>query len=277
MRKDWATCRSNYRGPGGSGRRNQIQVPADRAVARAVINGQGDFQAPIERRFPKLPNGANTGGHHDRWSRQTARVRQGGADARRTPKGPETGTLGCAVGAGMIKNEALDLMQALRQTAVFGLVLRESCDPSLTATAIRGTAFGFVNGGTAKIALHLNVLADTLEDASLRPILMNNLGLVLKRLLVRDSYEIVNTYAEGTGQREQFRQWGPYNFVRVLRNTLSHTDGGTLHKWPPKLTSAHWRDRTLLPGDLGKALTLQPGEYVELQDDLYRFLHDELR
>jgi hypothetical protein len=177
----------------------------------------------------------------------------------------------------MTKSEAMELVQAHRMTAVFGLVLRESCNPNLTASVIRGKSFGFEHQGIVAASLGLDRLAQALEDVRERQILLNNLSLTLKHTLVRDSFEIVKTYAEDSGQDQKFKAWPPYNFARFIRNTLSHRDGGVLHRWTPaNLSVATWRHRRLTPSDVGTPLALEPAEYVQLQDDLYHFLRDHL-
>ena len=177
----------------------------------------------------------------------------------------------------MTKTEAMELVHAHRMTAVFGLVLRESCNANLTASVIRGKSFGFENQGAIAASLGLDRLAQALEDLRERQILMTNLGLLLKHALVRDSFEVVKTYAEDSGQDHKFRTWPPYDFARFVRNTLSHRDAAVLHRWtPPSLTVATWRQRRLTRADIGKPLTLEPAEYVQLQDDLYEFLRDKL-
>jgi hypothetical protein len=177
----------------------------------------------------------------------------------------------------MTKAEALELVQAHRMTALFGLVLRESCNPSLTASVIRGKIFGFEHQGTVVARLGLDRLAQALEDVRERRILLDNLSLLLKHTLVRDSFEVVKTYAEDSGQDQLFKAWPPYHFARFIRNALSHRDGGVLHRWsPPTLAIATWRHRSLTPADVGTPLTLEPAEYIQLQEDLYEFLRDQL-
>ena len=162
-------------------------------------------------------------------------------------------------------------------TALFWLVLREACNADLTASVIRGKSFGFENKGTIVASLELNRLADALEDVRIRQVLTNNLGLLLKHALVRDSFEVVKTYAKDSGQGQKFRTWAAYDFARFVRNTLSHGDQAILHRWTPTdLAAATWRNRRLTQGDVGKPLILEPAEYVLLQDDLYAFLEKEL-
>jgi hypothetical protein len=177
----------------------------------------------------------------------------------------------------MTKAEALELVQAHRMTALFGLVLHESCNPSLTASVIRGKIFGFEHQGTIVARLSLDRLAQALEDVRERRILLDNLSLLLKHTLVRDSFEVVKTYAEDSGQDQLFKAWPPYHFACFIRNALSHRDGGVLHRWsPPTLAIATWRQRSLTPADVGTPLTLEPAEYIQLQEDLYEFLRDQL-
>ena len=74
----------------------------------------------------------------------------------------------------MTKKEALELVQAHRQAAVLGLILQESCSPSLTAGVIRGKSFGFEYEGAVRASLRLDLLADILDDVHGSAILMNN-------------------------------------------------------------------------------------------------------
>jgi hypothetical protein len=177
----------------------------------------------------------------------------------------------------MSKDEALELIQGVRATALLGLVLRESFEPDVTAELIRGQSFAFERNGQVVAVVQLDRIAEALEDPEECRTLKGNLGLLLKQTLVRTSFEIVKAYAEDTSQITSFQTWPAYDFIRLIRNTLSHRDHARLHRWSPgNLQSATWRHRTLTPQEVGTDILLEPAEYLQMQGDLYSFLRDQL-
>lgn len=177
----------------------------------------------------------------------------------------------------MTKEQALQFIAGIRLGALAGLVLKENVDHGLLAKRIRGKEFWFEVNGVVETALKLDRLAVALEDERERGTVLANMGILLKHAMIRNTFEIILAYADETGQTAVFKAWPPYHFARLVRNVFSHTDAGVLHRWSPNdLSVATWRNRTLTPADVGKEFVFHPGEYVQLQDDMFNFLRDEL-
>jgi hypothetical protein len=103
----------------------------------------------------------------------------------------------------------------------------------------------------------------------------------LLRTLLREAHELILWYCEETNQFPIYKAEPWFQFARVLRNVLSHKEGGTLRAWPKDLltkgiTSVTWRERTLDTAMLGHRLVFYPPEGLELVNDQIDFVTNKL-
>ena len=118
-------------------------------------------------------------------------------------------------------------------------------------------------------------------DYAVREGFVRNYENSLLRTLLREAHELILWYCEETNQSSIYRAEPWFQFARVLRNVLSHKEGGTLHKWPGDLrkrgiTSVKWREKTLDTTKLGHRLVFYPTEGLELVKDQIDFVINKL-
>ena len=90
----------------------------------------------------------------------------------------------------------------------------------------------------------------------------------LKRALLGETHEVISSYCEATYQYLIYKAQSWYEFARIIRNTVSHKDGGTLQRWPDKRVKiAKWRIGTLDPSMVGQAIDFTPYEALQLAKD----------
>jgi hypothetical protein len=99
--------------------------------------------------------------------------------------------------------------------------------------------------------------------------------------MVRESYELILLYCHETKQFQVYKAEPWFQFVRILRNVISHKEGGTLRGWPKDLlgrgiTAVTWRNRTFDTTMLSTALTFYPPEGLELLQDQIDFVGTKL-
>ena len=103
----------------------------------------------------------------------------------------------------------------------------------------------------------------------------------LLRTLLRESHELILWYCEETHQFPAYKAEPWFQFARILRNVLSHKDGGTVREWPKDLaakgvTSVTWRGRTIDKTMLSHRLVFYPPEGLELVKDQIEFVTAKL-
>lgn len=103
----------------------------------------------------------------------------------------------------------------------------------------------------------------------------------LLRTLMREAHELILLYCDETQQFHIYKTEPWFQFARVLRNVMSHKEGGTLREWPKDLlakgiTSVTWRGRTFDTAMLGQRLVFYPPEGLELLKDQIDFVPSKL-
>jgi hypothetical protein len=83
-------------------------------------------------------------------------------------------------------------------------------------------------------------------------------------------------YCEQSQQFAVYKAEPWFQFARILRNVISHKEGGTLREWPQDLlkkgiTSVTWRKRTLDTTMIGHRVVFYPPEALELINDQVEF------
>jgi len=95
--------------------------------------------------------------------------------------------------------------------------------------------------------------------------------------MMREAHELILLYCRETGQFPTYKAEPWFQFARILRNVMSHEEGGTLKEWPSDLlrkgiTSATWREKTFDTTMLGQRLVFYPPDGLELLKDQIDFV-----
>lgn len=123
--------------------------------------------------------------------------------------------------------------------------------------------------------------ANVLGDRQNRTNALRELEKSLKRTLLREGHELILLYCEETGQVEKYKAVPWFQFARIIRNVVSHKQGGTLREWPPDLQkksiiSASWRNRTIDTSMVGLEISFTHQEALQLFTDQFGFAQDQL-
>jgi hypothetical protein len=180
----------------------------------------------------------------------------------------------------MTKELLLNGLNNIRTNCIFGLIAtRVISDQMWKEIAESGALFK----GPSDEAIHVALapLAKRFLDSKTRPGCVKNIETSHIRALVRESYELVMLHCEETDQLNAFKAETWFQFVRILRNVVSHKQGGVLREWPHDLikqgtTSVSWRLRTLDTSMIGNDISFYPFEAFYLSKDLFDFAEAKL-
>ena len=119
------------------------------------------------------------------------------------------------------------------------------------------------------------------DDFTARDGFKRNYENSLLRTMMREAHELILLYCEETKQFPIYKAEPWFQFARVLRNVMSHKEGGTLREWPRDLrkagiTSVAWRTKTFDTTMLGHRLVFYPPEGLELMKDQIEFVAAKL-
>ena len=123
--------------------------------------------------------------------------------------------------------------------------------------------------------------ADVLGNRQKRGDATGELEKSLKRALLREGHELILLYCQETHQVEKYKIVPWFQFARIIRNVVSHKQGGNLHDWPNDLrnrgiTSVSWRNRTLEISMLGQKIPFSHQEALQLFADQFGFSQQQL-
>ena len=126
-----------------------------------------------------------------------------------------------------------------------------------------------------------NWSAGALGDRQNRVKAISELEKSLKRALSREGHELILLYCQETHQVEKYKVVPWFQFARIIRNVVSHKQGGILREWPDDLrkkgiTRASWRNRTLEITMVGLEIPFSPQEALQLFADQFDFAQHQL-
>ncbi len=103
----------------------------------------------------------------------------------------------------------------------------------------------------------------------------------LRRALLSEGHELIVAYCKETDQLTLYEAEPWYQFAKTMRNTVSHKNGGVLHRWPGELknkgiTTVAWRNRCIDISMLNKVVDFAPKEALQLFNDQMKFAQDKL-
>lgn len=180
----------------------------------------------------------------------------------------------------MTKNELLGALHNLLNNFVVGLVLpRIVPEAEWRKLADRRATFQAPDGSLLHI--DLTPLATNFSNPRDRKLLIDEYENGLKRSLLSEGHEVLLAYCEQTNQFAVYKAEPWFQFARILRNVVSHKDGGILRAWPADLTKAGkttvaWRARTLDSSQVGKPVEFTHNEALQLFADQLQFAQSKL-
>lgn len=179
----------------------------------------------------------------------------------------------------MTKDELLNGLNNILNNLLYGLVCPRLATLEAWGEASRGAAL--FRGPENDIQIQLGPLSKRILDPKLRDGLITNYENSLLRAMLRESHELILLYCEETKQFQVYKGEPWFQFARLLRNIVSHKQGGILREWPKDLlakgvTAVTWRDRTFDTKMLGTAVHFYLHEGVHLLKDQTDFVASKL-
>lgn len=181
----------------------------------------------------------------------------------------------------LTKDELLNGLNNVLNNFLYGFVCPKLMPTEIWKGASSKTAVFASHDG--EIQVHLGPLTRQAFDADYSPRdgFKRNYENSLLRTLLRESHELILWYCEETHQFPAYRAEPWFQFARILRNVISHKEGGTLREWPKDLaakgiTSVTWRGRTIDTTMLSHRLVFYPPEGLELVKDQVEFVTAKL-
>jgi hypothetical protein len=172
----------------------------------------------------------------------------------------------------LTKDELLNGLNILLNNFLYGFV-----SPKLVPTERWKEAAGKI-AVFDSVEVHLGPLTRRAFDLDYAPRegFKRNYENSLLRTLVREAHELIMLYCEQSQQFAVYKAEPWFQFARILRNVISHKEGGTLREWPQDLlkkgiTSVTWRKRTLDTTMIGHRVVFYPPEALELINDQVEF------
>ena len=133
------------------------------------------------------------------------------------------------------KTELLGALHNILNNFVLGTVASSIVpDSEWQKCANRKASFQALDGSF----LHVDLapLVQNLLNPPDRKILIEEYQKALKRSLLSEGHEVILAYCEATKQFPLYKAELWFQFARVIRNVVSHKDGGILRRWPDDLT-----------------------------------------
>ena len=178
------------------------------------------------------------------------------------------------------KNELLGALHNILNNFVFGMVLSRIVPPAEWQKLIRESAT-FKGPDGSLLHVDLAPLVANFSNPVDRKILVEEYENGLKRALLSEGHEVILAYCEATDQFSLYKAQAWFQFARIIRNVVSHKDGGFLRTWPVDLTktgvaTVAWRLHLLDASMVGKPIEFKHHEALQLFKDQMDFAQSKL-
>ncbi len=175
----------------------------------------------------------------------------------------------------MDKVELLGSLNNVLNNYVFGMVLCRSI-PAGVWPDLEKKRIAFEGPDKELLHVELAPLAKNLANPEDRELLLEEYENTLKRATLSEGHELLLGYCETTNQFQMYKAQEWFQFARLVRNIVSHKNGGILRQWPKDLqnngiTNVAWRARSLGIELVGQPLKFTHKEAIELLKDQMDF------
>lgn len=180
----------------------------------------------------------------------------------------------------MTKTELLAALTNTWENFALGLLFPQLI-PEDSWKSLSGKNIKFDGPNGIWFSIGPNWYTEEIENAINRNVHIGEFEKSLKRSLVREGHELILLYCEETGQIDQYKSVPWFQFARIIRNVVSHKQGGKLREWPSDLikrgiTSVSWRNRTLNIDMKGDEISFTHEEALKLFCDQFNFVQNQL-
>lgn len=180
----------------------------------------------------------------------------------------------------MTKNELVGALHNVLNNFIFGMASSRLV-PQETWQKVSTERATFQGLQGELLQVDLEPLSRNMANPSDRKILVEEFENGLKRAMMREGHELILWYCEDTNQFHLYKSEPWFQFGRIIRNIVSHKQGGILRKWPKDLkdkgiTQVSWRNRTLDITMEGKDIDFTHHEALQLFKDQLDFVQSKL-
>jgi len=174
----------------------------------------------------------------------------------------------------------MNMLNNVMNNYIFGITASMLVPEDAWQSTLGRTA-GFESPLGSVLKVDLSALALNMSVAKYRKILVEEFENCLKRSMMREAHEIILLYCEKTGQYDKYKSQPRFQFARIIRNVVSHKQGGVLTNWPKDLskkgiTTVQWRARSLDTKMVGSEVKFTHNEVLQLFLDQRDFAQKEL-
>jgi len=180
----------------------------------------------------------------------------------------------------MKKEELLSVLTNTWQNFIVGLLLTQFM-PEENWISLSKSGIRFEGPNGPWFHAYPNWTFDVLGNRQNRVSAIGELEKSLKRALLREGHELILLYCEETNQVDKYKAEPWFQFARIIRNAVSHKQGGILREWPKDLqkkgiSSVSWRNRTLQTSNIGQEIQFTHQEALQLIADQFGFAQNQL-
>jgi hypothetical protein len=174
----------------------------------------------------------------------------------------------------MNKQNLLNAFEHLLNNAIIVLIMKENINPE--AWAFNKVRFPVKDGS---IDIDISGLCAKMKTSIGKQALLEELEVSIKRMLIRESYDLIFSYTSKTKQLEKYKQASFYPFIQLVRDSSAHNFDHMIFnpRGFRKTDTITWRDRSYDYSMLGQEITISFEEALFLFDEQERFIRTELQ
>lgn len=183
----------------------------------------------------------------------------------------------------MTKAELLNSLENLKNNFFYGFVATQMLPDEAWEKIINGKKIA-CNQKAVTFGKYLVGLASHMigEDKKSKKVIIDEFRRSLMRAMLREPHEIILKYCEETNQFNVYKDQPWFQFMRIIRNTCSHKEGGILREWPYDLqkrniTSVRWKKRKLDVSMVGKHIEFNIPDTFDAWHDIKLFAERKLK
>lgn len=156
------------------------------------------------------------------------------------------------------KSELVSQLENAKNNYVLGLAAISLFSNEKTYPILNESSASF-----GQYALQFKQVSGLLNQSADREIALKEFLTSQIRALIKESFELIKDYCEGTNQNPSFKAEPWYQYARIIRNCLSHNFRFEFNRHDKTFLPVAWKNRTIDSTMDGKNLKLEFFGYVE--------------
>ena len=178
------------------------------------------------------------------------------------------------------KEELLGALSNIFNNFLIGIISSKII-PKDSWDKIKNDSLIFSNGKGEEVKIPIDELCLALMVNEKKAIAIEEFEKSMKRSLIREFHEVICFYTESTEQFHKYKKHPLFQFSRLLRNSISHQDGGKLRYWPKDLSKKNvyqieWRGKKLTSSMINEEIEFTHYDTVAFVKDQIDFVENHL-